>query len=295
MQMPLIGGDPRDAPRPVGDDVPGVRVGTCGFSYRDWVGVLYPPGTKSREMLEIYAGSFSAVEIDSTYYRVPAPAAFAAMAERTPDGFRFSVKLPGAATHLPAAAAALPSEITEFRAAVQPLVTSGKFVCGLAQFPNSFKPSAEAERRLRALRAALDDMPLVAEFRHRDWQAHSTLELLAELGIGWCNVDMPHFSKLLRESADVTSGIAYVRFHGRNFKQWWRPETPDLRYDYTYSAEELEPWVDRVADLRAATGVRETLAFFNNHRRGQAVRNAEQFRAMLEARLVGRTGRASAG
>jgi uncharacterized protein YecE (DUF72 family) len=244
-------------------------------------------------MLEAYARSFSAVEIDSTYYRVPAPATFASMAERTPEHFRFSVKLPGAATHLPADVSALPAEVKEFRAALKPLVKSGKLVCGLAQFPNSFKPSLEAERRLRALRKALKDVPLVAEFRHRDWQAHATLELLTELGIGWCNVDMPHFSKLLRESADVTSEIAYVRFHGRNYKQWWRPETPDLRYDYTYSAEELEPWVDRVADLRAASGVRETLAFFNNHRRGQAVRNAEQFRAMLEARLVGRPSRAS--
>jgi uncharacterized protein YecE (DUF72 family) len=293
MQLPLLNGDAPVGLARGGADVPGVRVGTCGFSYRDWVGVLYPPGTKSREMLEIYARSFSAVEIDSTYYRVPAPAVFASMAERTPDAFRFSVKLPGAATHLPAGVTALPPEVKEFRTALKPLVASGKLLCGLAQFPNSFKPSVEAEKRLRALRKALKDMPLVAEFRHRDWQAHSTLELLTELGIGWCNVDMPHFSKLLRESADVTSEIAYVRFHGRNFKQWWRPEKPDLRYDYTYSAEELEPWVDRVADLRAASGVRETLAFFNNHRRGQAVRNAEQFRAMLEARLVGGSSRAS--
>ncbi|HEV2737904.1 MAG TPA: DUF72 domain-containing protein [Candidatus Elarobacter sp.] len=291
--MPLLGGELQGGLTARSADVPGVWIGTCGFSYRDWVGVLYPPGTKAREMLEIYSRVFSAVEIDSTYYRVPAPATFASMAERTPDGFRFSVKLPGAATHLPAGVSALPAEVKDFRAALKPLVASGKLACGLAQFPNSFKPSADAEKRLRALRKALPGLPLVAEFRHRDWQAHSTLELLSELGIGWCNVDMPHFSKLLRESADATSEVAYVRFHGRNFKQWWRPETPDLRYDYSYSAEELEPWVDRVADLRAATGVRETLAFFNNHRRGQAVRNAEQFRAMLEARLVERPSRAS--
>lgn len=84
-----------------------------------------------------------------------------------------------------------------------------------------------------------------------------------------------------------------MRFHGRNFKQWRRPETPDLRYDYLYTAEELEPWVDRAGDLRASAGGRETLAFFNDHRGGQAVRNAELFRAMLEARLAGRRSRAS--
>src|SRR5947209_10981943 len=201
MQLPLLGGEGPGAPVRGGADLPGIRVGTCGFSYRDWVGVLYPVGTKAKEMLELYARSFSAVEIDSTYYRVPAPATFASMAERTPPGFRFSVKLPGAATHLPADVTALPPEIKDFRAALKPLVASGKFLCGLAQFPNSFKPSAEAERRLRALRKALPEMPLVAEFRHRDWQAHATLELLAELGIGWCNVDMTQFSKMLRVSA----------------------------------------------------------------------------------------------
>ena len=276
-----------------GDGVPGIRVGTCGFSYRDWIGPFYPPGTKPREMLEYYAREFSAVEIDSTYYRVPSPQSFEAMAQRTPPGFLFSVKLPGAATHLPADVTAMPPEIGEFRRALEPLAESGKLACALMQFPNSFKPSPNAEKRLRALRRALSEIELVAEFRHRDWQSNATLELLAELGIGWSNVDMPHFAKLLRESADATSEIAYVRFHGRNVKQWWRPETPDLRYDYLYSAEELEPWVDRVADLRASAGVRETLAFFNNHRSGQAVRNAEMFEAMLEARLAGRGGRAS--
>lgn len=275
------------------DDVPGVRVGTCGYSYKDWVGPFYPAGMKAREMLEFYAQAFSAVEIDSTYYRVPSAASFASMAERTPKGFLFSVKLPGAATHLPADATLMPPEVREFREAIEPLAESGKLACGLMQFPNSFKPSPNGEKRLRALRRALREMPLVAEFRHRDWQTHATLELLAELEIGWCNVDMPHFSKLLRESSDAVGQVAYVRFHGRNVKQWWRPETPDLRYDYLYSAEELEPWVDRVADLRAEAGVRETLAFFNNHRSGQAVRNAEMFRAMLEARLAGRRSRAS--
>jgi uncharacterized protein YecE (DUF72 family) len=145
---------------------------------------------------------------------------------------------------------------------------------------------------LTALRRALADVRLVAEFRHRSWQTPETLALLRALDVGWCNVDMPRFSKLLRPSADAVGPIAYLRFHGRNVAEWWRPKTPEARYDYEYRADELEPWVDRVADLRASAGVRETLAFFNNHRQAQAVRNARLFRAMLEARLGGR-GRAS--
>lgn len=279
--------------RAVAEDVPGIRVGTCGYSYADWIGPFYPRGTPRRAMLEYYATAFGAVEIDSTYYAVPQPRTFASMAERTPSGFRFAVKAPGAATHLPADAAALPPEVDDFRAALEPLAESGKLTCVLLQFPHGFAPSPAATRRLRALAHALREHDLVAEFRHRAWQSGETLELLGELGIGWCNVDMPGFSKLLRPSADAVGPIAYVRFHGRNLREWWRPSTPDARYDYEYRAEELQPWVDRVADLRASAGVRETLAFFNNHRRGQAVRNAEMFREMLEARLLERN-RASA-
>ncbi len=77
------------------------RSGTCGFSYKDWVGPVYPPGTKPAEMLPLYAHKFPVVEIDSSYYGVPAPATVASWARRTPDGFRFSAKLPGTGTHVP--------------------------------------------------------------------------------------------------------------------------------------------------------------------------------------------------
>src|SRR6185312_4267268 len=85
-------------------------------------------------------------------------------------------------------------------------------------------------------------------------------------------------------STDVTSNVAYVRFHGRNAKQWWTGDNAS-RYDYEYTAEELKPWADRLVDMASDPQVSEVLAFFNNHRRGQAARNAEMFIQMLAERF----------
>jgi uncharacterized protein YecE (DUF72 family) len=76
-----------------------------------------------------------------------------------------------------------------------------------------------------------------------------------------------------------------MRFHGRNYQEWWKGDNV-TRYDYLYSAEELEPWADRLVDLAAQPEVKEVFAFFNNHARGQAVRNAEMFEAMLANRFA---------
>jgi len=262
-----------------------VAVGTCGYSYKDWVGPVYPLGMKSAQMLEFYARRFVTVEIDATYYRVPGIATFESMARRTPAGFRFAAKLPGSATHLPEPGTGrVHDDVSVLRRNLQPLIESGKFTCILAQFPNSFHPNDATRDYLAALREALDDVALVVEFRHREWQTHETLDLLRALGIGLVNVDEPHFKTLPRESSDVTAPIAYVRFHGRNAANWWRG-TNETRYDYLYEPEELAPWVDRIGDMAADPRVHQVLAYFNNHRRGQAVRNAEMFEDMLKRKF----------
>jgi len=268
-------------------------VGTCGYSYPDWVGTFYPPTTKQREMLRLYARRFPAVEIDATYYRIASPKTFETMARTTPEGFRFTAKLPGSLTHLAAPAEARLEDARYFRESIEPLIAFGKLGCVLMQFPHGFHPNRTTLAHIRRLRETLADLPLVAEFRNDRWQNSETLRFLAELEIGWCNVDQPQFQGLLRPSADTTSAIGYVRFHGRNARMWWKHEHRDERYDYLYSIEELEPWAGRVAELAADANVREVYAFFNNHRRGQAPRNAEQFAALLRSLAVGRIARAA--
>lgn len=262
-----------------------MSVGTCGFSYKDWVGPVYPVGTKPAGMLPLYATMFPIVEIDSTYYGVPALPTVESWARRTPGEFRFTAKLPNTATHVPEPAlGTVHDDVRLFRANLAPLVSAGKFACALMQFPNSFRPMDATVRHMRALRDALDDVPLVAEFRHREWQTNDTLQLLRELGIGLVAVDEPQFESLPRPMTDATSQIAYVRFHGRNYEQWWKGDNVS-RYDYLYTENELGQWVERLVDLASHRDVREVLAFFNNHRRGNAARNAQTFEAMLAARF----------
>lgn len=258
-----------------------IYVGTCGFAYKDWIGSFYPLATKQTEMLRYYSQRFEAVEIDSSYYGVPSEETVRRMDARTPETFRFCFKVPATVTHEAPVAGSVHPDAQDFRAHLEPLLESGKLGCALAQFPNAFTPTPANERRLRAIVEALEGLPLVAEFRHREWQTPHTHEMLRELGVGWCNVDMPQLESLLAPSSDATSPIGYVRFHGRNAGQWWQG-TNVTRYAYDYAPEELLPWVNRIAEIEEAT--RETYAFFNNHARGRAAGNAEMFEKLLEER-----------
>jgi uncharacterized protein YecE (DUF72 family) len=231
-------------------------------------------------MLEAYAARFDAVEIDSTYYAIPKPSLFESMVRRTPPGFQFAVKAPGSVTHAPAGSAIPIEDVDAFHACVAPLIVSGKLGAVLAQFPSTFRPGRESRARLVALRERWRDLPIVAEFRHRDWQTASALKVLRELGIGWCNVDEPRLPSLMLPGAESTSPIGYVRFHGRNAEKWWKQEhSPAERYDYLYRDEELTPWLPRISAI--AKRARDTYVFFNNHRNGQAATNARQMAEML--------------
>jgi uncharacterized protein YecE (DUF72 family) len=258
-------------------------VGTCGYSYAEWKGTFYPEKIKATDMLPFYARHFGAVEIDATYYRVLGAKTFASMAARTPDDFRFAVKVPGTVTHAAGAEVVHP-DAAAWLDGVQPLVESKKLACGLLQFPSGFKPEPRNEAYLRKVCEALGAVPLVVEFRNRKWQTNETLTLLSELGVSWTNVDEPQFRTLLRPGADVTASLAYVRFHGRNYEQWWSGDNA-TRYEYLYSQEELTPWTDRIIDLAAQPKVREVYAYFNNHRRGNAARNAEMLEELLREKL----------
>ena len=176
-----------------------VSIGTCGFSYKDWIGPVYPAGTKPVEMLPLYAATFPVVEIDSTYYGVPARATVESWARRTPPGFRFSAKLPGTGTHVPEPVlGTVHDDVRLFRTNLEPLVAAGKLACVLMQFPTSFRPSDATVAHVAALRRVLHDVPVVVEFRHRAWQTTDTLELLRDLRVGLVAVDEPQFEALPR-------------------------------------------------------------------------------------------------
>ena len=253
-----------------------IHIGTSGFSYKDWVGPFYPQGLNKAGWLNFYAQEFSATEVNFTYYRLPDPRTLARMAEKTPDGFVFTVKASKELTHeREGKADAFPT----FVQAMSPLIERRKFGCVLAQFPYSFHPNTENRAYLKAFREWMSDLAVVVEFRNAQWLTAQTFDLLAEHGLGFCCVDEPRLKGLIPPIAKATSRVAYVRFHGRNAQKWWQHDKAWERYDYTYSPEELQEWVPKIKELDAQA--EETFVFANNHWQGQAVDTARQLRLLL--------------
>jgi len=257
-----------------------IRVGTSGFNYSDWYGVFYPPGLDRGEMLSFYARRFDLVELDFTYYQMPSAHTLAAMAEKTPEGFLFSVKMYRDLTHRrDLTGAELSSLAGRLRAALAPLAERGKLACLLAQFPWSFKATSENTEFLAALREAFSGLPLAVEFRNAEWVREDLFVFLRDFDLGFCCVDEPRLPGLFPPLARATGPVGYVRFHGRNATKWWRHSQAWERYDYLYSQAELGEWVPRIQALARETA--STLVLMNNCHAGQAALNALQLRRML--------------
>jgi uncharacterized protein YecE (DUF72 family) len=265
----------------------GVVVGTSGFSYDDWRGVFYPEGTAQREMLEYYAGKFPAVELNYTYYRMPAARAMAAMVRRVPSGFEFCVKAFQGMTHeRPSESAEARTLFEEFGRAMAPLREVGQLGCVLLQFPWSFKYGPEGLGYLSTCADLMGGLPAVVEFRNSGWVAapvrQEVFDRLRQLQFGFCSVDEPRLHGLMPRLAVATGDVGYVRFHGRNAKKWWTHGQASERYDYLYSREELEEWTDKIEQLARET--KKTYVFFNNCHAGQAATNASMMAGLLGLR-----------
>lgn len=255
-----------------------VLVGTSGYSFPDWVGTVYPSGTKPGDFLFHYARWFHAAEINSTFYRIPSPQTFERMATKVPETFTFVVKLPREMTH---ERGGFERAREPFLAAIRPLADAGKLGGLLAQFPFSFRPGPEPHRYLETLAATFPpDVPLCVEFRNAAWMTDETFAHLQRLSLGFVNVDLPRLPGLPAPAERVTSPTGYVRLHGRNAASWWRHPTPSHRYDYLYVEEELEDWARRIERVAARAGT--CYVFANNCHLGQSVVNALQLAERLE-------------
>ena len=257
-----------------------IRIGTAGWQYRDWAGIVYPkPKPRGFDELSAIAGFFNTVEINSSFYGPPRPQTTKSWAERVivNPGFRFTAKLWKGFTHERNASLA---DEKLFKEGMDPLLESGRLGAILIQFPWSFRNEPDNRAYLRKLRRMFEDYPLVVEVRHASWTEPDVLDEFAEMAVGVCNIDQPLFHRSVKPSALTTSTIGYVRLHGRNYKQWFSL-TADVRerYDYLYSPEELEPWVDRINEI--SSEAKETYVVTNNHNVGKAVANAFELKALL--------------
>lgn len=259
-----------------------IRVGPAGWSYKDWEGVVYPqkPG-KAFDPLEYLAGFFDTIEINSSFYRPPAPTTTKAWVKRVAENkkFVFTAKLHRVFTH--ERGRATKKDEKEYRQGMDVLAKAGKLGGVLLQFPWSFKNTPDERVYLAKLLERFSDYPLVVEVRHASWNTPEVYEWLEERAVGICNIDQPVFKKSIRPQALTTSPIGYVRLHGRNYKDWFREKAqPHERYDYLYSIDELDPWLVRIKEV--AKHSRETYVITNNHFRGKGIVNAIEIKAGLE-------------
>ncbi len=268
-----------------------IRFGPAGWEYPDWAGIVYPrPEPRGFDRLRHLARFYGTVEVNATFYR-PFPEDVAARwCDRVADvpGFRFGAKVWRRLTHErdePFGA----EDVAQARAALDRLQREGRLGAALLQFPWSFKRDEASEEWLRGLLRALEGLPLVVEVRHASWDAPEVLDELAAAGAGIVNVDQPLFHDSIRPGAKVTAPVAYVRVHGRNYRDWFRKGAGrDARYDYLYTAGELEPWARRIRELSAVRDgiVPDVYVVTNNHFRGQAAANATMLASMVEGRRV---------
>ena len=261
-----------------------ILIGTCGYSYTDWIGPFYPPGTKSNDMLGLYAKRFAAVEVDSTYYRVPSAKTIDSLVRRTPPAFRFTAKLPGAGTHLPD-------------------LGRGAFTTTSCSFPTQRR--TDGCRGKTELRAGPVSERVQAQ--RRDARLSRNVGRGAARRATVRGVPAPRMADARNDRPPHDAGhrprqrrpAALQDPHAREQRRHQRPRLCALSRSQCCQlvarnernalrlfllAAELLPWADRIIDICANPEVKEVFAYFNNHRRGQAVRNAEMLIEMLAER-----------
>ena len=258
-----------------------IYLGTSGYSYDDWKGVFYPVDLPRQEWLAYYAAgsgdAFGAVELNFTYYRMPTADLLDRIAGQTPVDFKFAVKANQEITHNRKGD---PAIFAQFRSALAPLQRQGRLGAVLLQFPYSFDHTAENVAYVSRCVKQLPGLPLVIEFRRKQWLAKRTLALLRERKVGFCNVDMPDLPGLLPRTGFATGPTAYVRLHGRNGEKWWKHDYAWERYDYSYNEEELKEWIPHL--IRMEEQAENLFVFANNHWEGQSVTTIRQIKMMLQ-------------
>jgi len=239
---------------------PSYNIGTSGWHYDHWKHRFYPEELNKRRWLEFYAGHFTTVELNNSFYRLPSETAFATWYESSPASFTFAVKVSRFITHV--------KRLKDTEEAVGRFITRAKILeekLGplLYQLPPNMH--RDDEKLVSFLSILPEEMKHVFEFRHQSWLEGKVFEILCQHNAGFCIFDMPSLSCPLVATAD----FAYVRFHGSTGL-----------YSSCYSDEELADWAKKLTDL--AVNLKAVYIYFNNDAEAFAVRNAVTLRSYLE-------------
>jgi uncharacterized protein YecE (DUF72 family) len=287
-----------------------VRVGTASWTDRTLLASgWYPPEADTPEKrLRYYARQFGLVEVDSTYYALPAQQTAAMWAARTPDGFTFNVKAFSLFTQHPTRVAALPADLRpavenagkdrvylkdvdpavtgeawdRFLAALDPLREAGKLGAILLQFPPWFPISRANKDYISSCAQRVAPRRVCVEFRNRTWMTEAnqaeTLAFLCDHHLPYVCVDMPQgYRDSIPPVLAATSDLAVMRLHGHSDK--WDSKDIHERFGYRYSHQELAGWAPKIAAL--ADQAEDTHVLFNNCYRDYAQVNAQQLEDLL--------------
>ena len=278
--------------------------------------VFYPAGVHTPEArLRYYASCFPLVEVDSSYYAIPAVRVAEAWAARTPDHFTFDVKAYALMTGQPSEVSRLPKDIREalpaalrakprvygehmptelldevwarFHAALVPLRAAGKLGAVLLQFPRWIVPSRKAASFIEDAARRLGDVPGAVELRNHRWfgpgeRTGKVLDFLRAQGLAHVMVDGPQGleSSVPPIVATTTPALAIVRMHGRRADLWERERVPTVeRYRYLYDERQLEEWVEPIMDV--ASSATRTHVLLNNCHGNYGTTNAIEIGAMV--------------
>jgi uncharacterized protein YecE (DUF72 family) len=289
-----------------------VQVGTASWTDRTLLeSGWYPPEADTPERrLRYYARQFGLVEVDATYYALPAEQTAAAWATRTPAGFTFDVKAFSLFTQHPTRVSALPKDLRpaaektgqdrvylkdmdpavvdetwqRFLSALEPLRQAGKLGAILLQFPPWFPISRARKDYIVACAQRAAPRRVCVEFRNRTWMTpdnqRETLDFLAGHQLPYVCVDMPQGHRdSIPPVLAATSDLAVVRLHGHSEK--WESKDIHERFGYRYTDGELSGWAPRIAAL--AQDAQDTHVLFNNCYRDYAQANARQLAGLLKA------------
>jgi uncharacterized protein YecE (DUF72 family) len=238
-----------------------IRIGTSGWSYDHWVGVIYPPRTPVSRRLTLYAAEFNTVELNASFYRWPKDATFTGWRQRLPDGFTMSVKAHRGLTHFRRLKSP-ESWVERFESCFRALGDRSEML--LVQLHP--EQQRDNDRLDHFLRLVPDWIRVAIELRHPSWDDPAVYALLQARRAAYVVMSGAGLRCILQ----ATSDVVYLRMHG--------PDSESL-YAGSYSDQDLRWWADRIAEWDRQG--RDVLVYFNNDGHGYAVRNARTLQALL--------------
>jgi len=259
-----------------------IWIGTSAFSARGWVGSFYPKGTQPKEFLTYYASQFKTVELDTTYYAIPAPAVVEGWSRKTPPGFLFSAKMPQVITH-EKLLVDCDNELREFLEVMAILAEKlGAIVLQFSYFAKSvFRSQREFLARLKPFLEKLpQELRFAVEIRNQEWVDARLLDLLRERNVAFVLTDQSRMLRPWEHSQDldlVTSDFAYIRLLGD--RKAIEAETETWNRVIVDRDLELRLWVKLIEAIRRR--LRHLFLYANNHYQGYSPATVDKVLSLL--------------